>query len=205
MTKNLPPIVLASNNAGKLQEFNEILNNTHLSIIAQSDLGVPSVEETGLSFVENAILKARNASLHSGLPALADDSGLEVAILNGAPGILSARYASTETHKATDQENCKKLLSALIANSEEERVACFQCVLVLIKHAHDPSPLICQGTWHGRILFAPEGENGFGYDPLFYVPTHHCSAASLSSVVKNQISHRAQAVEKLVRRLAIKF
>ncbi len=203
--KNLPPVVLASNNLGKLREFNEILCDAHLSIIPQSGLGIPEIEETGLSFVENAILKARNASFHSGLPALADDSGLEVAILNGAPGIRSARYAGSETIKANDAENCKKLLSDLIATSEEERAARFQCVLVLIKHAHDPSPLICQGTWHGRILFDQQGDNGFGYDPLFYVPTHKCSAAELTAEVKNQISHRAQAVAKLVERLSIKL
>jgi XTP/dITP diphosphohydrolase len=203
--KNLPPIVLASNNLGKLQEFREILRDTQLSIIPQSDLGVPEIEETGLSFVENAILKARNASRHSGLPALADDSGLEVAILNGAPGIRSARYARSQTSKADDEENRKKLLSDLIATAAEERTARFQCVLVLLKHADDPSPLICQGTWHGRILFTPTGENGFGYDPLFYVPTHHCSAAELTPDIKNKISHRAQAVEKLVRRLRIKL
>jgi len=203
--KNLPPVVLASNNLGKLQEFNDILGDTYLSIIPQSNLDIPEIEETGLSFVENAILKARNASLHSGLPALADDSGLEVAILNGAPGIRSARYAGNEANKASDDENCKKLLSDLIATSEEERAARFQCVLVLIKHAHDPSPLICQGTWHGRVLFKPQGENGFGYDPLFYVPTHQCSAAELAPAIKNQISHRAQAVAKLVERLSIKL
>ncbi len=203
--KNLPPVVLASNNAGKLKELSDILCDTHLSFIPQLDLGVPEIEETGLSFVENAILKARNASLHSGLPALADDSGLEVAILNGAPGIRSARYAGSETTKASDSDNCRKLLSDLIATSEEERTARFQCVLVLIKHAHDPSPLICQGTWHGRVLFTPQGQNGFGYDPLFYVPTHQCSAAELSLTIKNQISHRAQAVAKLVRRLSIKL
>lgn len=204
-SRNLPPAVLASNNPGKLKEFREILADTHLSIIPQSDLGVPEIEETGLSFVENAILKARNASLHSGLPALADDSGLEVAILNGAPGIHSARYAGNGIGKTSDAENCKKLLSDLIATSEEERAARFQCVLVLIRHAHDPSPLICQGTWNGHILSTEQGENGFGYDPLFYVPTHQCSAAELSSVVKNQISHRAQAVSKLVQRLSIKL
>lgn len=202
--KNLP-IVLATNNIGKLQEFGEILGDTHLSIIPQSDLGVPEIEETGLSFVENAILKARNASQHSGLPALADDSGLEVDILNGAPGIHSARYAGNETTKANDEENCKKLLSDLIATSEEERTARFQCVLVLLKHAHDPSPLICQGTWKGRILLAASGKNGFGYDPLFYVPSHGCSAAELTPIIKNQISHRAQAVAKLIRRLSIKL
>lgn len=203
--KNPPPVVLATTNLGKLEEFSEILGNAHLSIIPQSDLGVPEAEETGLSFVENAILKARNASLHSGLPALGDDSGLEVDILNGAPGIHSARYAGNKVTKTSSAENCKKLLSDLIATSEEERTARFQCVLVLLKHAHDPSPLICQGTWEGRILLKASGGNGFGYDPLFYVHSHQCSAAELTPAVKNRISHRAQAAEKLIQRLSLKL
>lgn len=202
--KNPPPVVLATNNLGKLQEFADILGNAHFSMIPQSDLGVPEVDETGLSFVENAILKARHAAEHTGLPALADDSGLEVDILNGAPGIRSARYANTPS-KPTPEENCKKLLSDLIATSEEERTARFQCVLVLLKHAHDPSPLICQGTWEGRIISTPRGENGFGYDPLFYVSTHGCTAAELSSRIKNSISHRAQAITKLVQGLHLKI
>lgn len=203
--KNPPPVVLATNNSGKLKEFAEILGDVHLSIIPQSDLEIPEIEETGLSFVENAILKARNAAYHSGLPALGDDSGLEVDILNGAPGIHSARFAGNAINKANDEENCKKLLSDLIATSEEERTARFQCVLVLLKHAYDASPLICQGTWEGRVLFTSQGENGFGYDPLFYVPTHHCSAAELAPGVKNQISHRAKAIAKLIQRLSIKI
>lgn len=200
--KPIPPVVLASSNLGKLQEFKEILRDVHISIIPQSDLGVTEIEETGLSFVENAILKARNASKQTGLPALADDSGLEVDILNGAPGIYSARYAGAA---ANFPENCKKLLSDLIAAAEEERTARFQCVLALLKHATDPSPLVCQGTWEGRILFAPTGSQGFGYDPLFYVPTHGCSAAELPANVKNRISHRAQAIAKLLQELRTKF
>lgn len=204
--KNPPPVVLATNNLGKLREFTDILGNIHLSIIPQSDLSVPEVEETGLSFVENAILKARHAAKHTGLPALGDDSGLEVDILNGAPGIRSARYAgNANNHKPSDADNCKKLLSDLIAAAEEERTARFHCVLALLKHAHDPSPLICQGVWEGRILFTPRGDNGFGYDPLFYVLTHSCTAAELSTLVKNQLSHRAQAVAQLVQRLHFKF
>jgi len=203
--KNPPPVVLASNNPGKIKEFAEILGNIHLSIIPQSDLDVPEIEETGLSFVENAILKARTASLHSGLPALGDDSGLEVDILNGAPGVHSARYAGGGATKATAEANRKKLLSDLIATSEEERTARFQCVLVLLKHAHDPSPLICHGTWEGRILFEPRGENGFGYDPIFYVSAYDCSAAELPTEVKNKISHRAMAVAKLIQGLCLKL
>jgi XTP/dITP diphosphohydrolase len=200
--KNSPPVVLASNNFGKLQEFKEILGDVHISIIPQSDLDVPEIEETGLSFVENAILKARNAAQHTGLPALADDSGLEVDILNGAPGIYSGRYAGPQVNFP---DNCKKLLSDLIAAAEEERTARFQCVLVLLKHASDPSPLICQGIWEGKILFTPRGDKGFGYDPLFYVPTHGCSAAELPAAIKNQISHRAQAVVKLIQSLRTKL
>lgn len=200
--KNPPPVVLASNNPGKLQEFKEILGDVHIRIIAQSDLQVPEIEETGLTFVENAILKARNAAKHTGLPALADDSGLEVDILNGAPGVYSARYAGVQ---ADFSENRKKLLSALIASGEEERTARFQCVLALIKHEHDPSPLICQGTWEGYVLLTPRGDNGFGYDPLFFVPSHHCSAAELIPGVKNQISHRAQATAKLIQLLGTKL
>ncbi|HVV69857.1 MAG TPA: RdgB/HAM1 family non-canonical purine NTP pyrophosphatase [Gammaproteobacteria bacterium] len=200
--KNPPPVVLASNNPGKLQEFREILGDIHISIIPQSDLGVPEVEETGLTFVENALLKARNAAKHTGLPALADDSGLEVDILNGAPGIYSARYAGA---KVDFSENRQKLLSDLIAAAEDERTARFQCVLALLKHDHDPSPLICQGTWEGKVLFAPRGENGFGYDSLFFVPTHGCSAAELPSAVKNQISHRAKAIAHLIQELRNKL
>lgn len=200
--KNPPPVVLASNNPGKLQEFREILGDIHISIIPQSDLGVPEVEETGLTFVENALLKARNAAKHTGLPALADDSGLEVDILNGAPGIFSARYAGT---KVNFSENRQKLLSDLIAAGEDERTARFQCVLALLKHDHDPSPLICQGVWEGKVLFAPQGENGFGYDSLFFVPTHGCSAAELPPTVKNQISHRAKAIAHLIQELQNKL
>lgn len=197
-----PVIVLASNNIGKFEEFQAILADVNISLLPQSDFGVPEVEETGLSFVENAIIKARNAAKHTGLPALGDDSGLEVDFLNGAPGIYSARYAGTH---ANFPENCKKLLSDLIAAAPEERTAHFQCVLALLKHESDPSPLICQGLWEGSVLFEPRGDCGFGYDPLFYVPTHQCSAAEMSSTIKNQISHRAQAVAKLIQRLGSKL
>lgn len=205
MHKTPPPIVLASGNIGKLQEFKDILGDIHISIIAQSDLQVPEIEETGLTFVENAILKARHAAKHTGLPTLADDSGLEVDMLNGAPGIYSARYAGHLHEKVEFAENRKKLLSELIAATEEERTARFQCVLALLKHEHDSSPLICQGTWEGRILFEERGNYGFGYDSVFYVPTHHCSAAELPPMVKNQISHRAQALAKLVQLLGTKL
>lgn len=191
-------IVLASNNAGKVRELAELLAEARIRIIPQGDFGVPEADETGLSFVENAILKARNAAQHSGLPAMADDSGLEVDALHGAPGIYSARYAGAE---ASDADNVVKLLHALESVPEAERTARFQCVMVYMRHAADPTPLICEGTWEGRILLAPQGQNGFGYDPVFYVPDQGCSAAELESAVKNGLSHRGQALRKLRRLL----
>lgn len=191
-------IVLASNNRGKIREFNELLADLDLEVHPQGEFGVPEVEETGLTFVENAILKARHAGLHTGLPAIADDSGLEVDALNGAPGIYSARYAGVG---AGDTANVEKLLGALEGVEEAERGARFQCLLVYMRHGSDPTPLICQGTWEGRILTAPVGENGFGYDPVFYVPNRTCSAAELPADVKNALSHRGQALRQLVTRL----
>lgn len=186
-------IVLASNNPGKLREI-QALAAGKLELLLQSDFAVPEVEETGLSFVENAILKARHAARHTGLPALADDSGLEVDALHGAPGIHSARY----THAgANDAENLQKLLQDLDDVPEHQRRARFQCVVVYMKHAEDATPIICQGTWEGRILTAPRGEHGFGYDPVFYVPTHHCSSAELPPAVKNTLSHRGKALRQL--------
>ena len=187
-------IVLASNNAGKVREINQLLDGTGIRVVPQGDFGVPEAEETGLTFVENAILKARNAAQHSGLPAIADDSGIEVDALHGAPGIHSARYAGPGS---SDADNLGKLLHALESVPEAERGARFQCVLVYLRHASDPTPLICQGTWEGRILEAPRGENGFGYDPVFYVPTHGCSAAELDPAIKNDLSHRGQALRRL--------
>lgn len=187
-------IVLASNNAGKVREINQLLEGAGIRVVPQGDFGVPEADETGLSFVENAILKARNAAQHSGLPAIADDSGIEVDALHGAPGIHSARYAGP---RASDADNVAKLLHALDSVPESERDARFQCVLVYLRHAADPTPLICQGTWEGRILRAPRGANGFGYDPVFFVPTHGCSAAELDSMVKNDLSHRGQALRRL--------
>lgn len=191
-------IVLASNNRGKIREFNELLTDLEIEVHPQGEFGVPEVEETGLTFVENAILKARHASLHTGLPAIADDSGIEVDALNGAPGIYSARYAGVG---AGDAANVEKLLEALQEIPEAERTARFQCLLVYMRHGSDPTPIICQGTWEGRILFEPVGENGFGYDPVFHVPTHICSAAELPADVKNALSHRGQALRQLVSRL----
>ena len=192
-------IVLASSNAGKVREFNQLLGGLNLEVVPQSRFNVADADETGLTFVENAILKARNAAQHTGLPALADDSGLEVDALNGAPGIYSARYAGAN---ASDTENLQKLLGLLKDVPEEKRGARFQCVLVYLRHALDPTPLICQGTWEGRILREPRGANGFGYDPVFYVATHAKSSAELTPEIKNTLSHRGQALRQLVSGLA---
>jgi len=193
-----PRVVLASGNAGKVREFNQLLAGAHIEVLPQSSFGVPEAEETGLTFVENAILKARNAARHTGLPALADDSGIEVDALNGAPGIYSARYAGPG---ASDQENLYKLLAALEGLADEQRGSRFQCVIAYLRHAEDPTPLICQGTWEGRILTAPRGANGFGYDPVFYVPDEGVSSAELTPETKNRLSHRGQALRKLLEGL----
>jgi XTP/dITP diphosphohydrolase len=193
-------IVLASSNPGKVREINQLLAGLNFQVRPQSDFGVEDAEETGLTFVENAILKARNAASHTGLPAIADDSGLEVDALNGAPGIYSARYAGND---ASDEANLQKLLVDIREVAEAQRTARFQCLMVYMRHAGDPTPLICQGTWEGRILFEPRGEHGFGYDPVFYVPTHDCASAELAPEVKNSLSHRGQALRKLVTALAV--
>ncbi|SEQ92427.1 XTP/dITP diphosphohydrolase [Amphritea atlantica] len=189
-------IVLASGNRGKLKEFNQVLGELGVEVIPQSQFSVPDAEETGLSFVENAIIKARHASQLTGLPALADDSGLEVDLLNGAPGIYSARFAGAG---ATDAENNQKLLKLLEGTSPEQRTARFRCVLVFMRHAEDPTPLICQGSWEGQILPLPQGDNGFGYDPLFLVPGLDIASAQLPPEQKNKISHRGQAVQQLIK------
>lgn len=190
------PVVLASNNTGKVREINELLRASRIQVVPQGTLGVPEVEETGLTFVENAILKARNAARHSGLATIADDSGIEVDALQGAPGIYSARFAGVG---ASDAANLEKLIGVLRDTPEEERSARFQCLMVYMRHGKDPTPLICQGTWEGRILFVPRGENGFGYDPVFHVPDKGCSAAELPAATKNRLSHRGQALRALVR------
>jgi len=191
-------IVLASGNRGKLKEFNDILAPLQVSVVPQSDFAVREAEETGLSFVENAIIKARNACRATGLPALADDSGLEVDALRGGPGIYSARYAG---EGASDEDNNLKLLQALAEIPDAERSARFRCVLVFMRHAEDPTPLICQGSWEGRILRQPCGTNGFGYDPLFLVPELNCASAELSPEQKHARSHRGQAVRQLLDRI----
>ncbi len=192
-------IVLATGNQGKVREINQLLESSGLETAPQSDFDVPEIEETGLTFIENAILKARNAAAHSGLPAIADDSGLEVDALQGAPGIYSARYAGSG---ASDQANLEKLLRDMSDVAEAQRGARFQCVMVYLRHAADPTPLIFQGTWEGSILAAPQGDNGFGYDPVFHVPGERCSSAELEAGVKNRLSHRGQALRKLVGALA---
>ncbi|NJO15217.1 MAG: RdgB/HAM1 family non-canonical purine NTP pyrophosphatase [Thioploca sp.] len=188
------PIVLASNNVGKLKEFAQILTTFDYQVIPQSQFEVSEVAETGLSFVENALIKARQASQHTRLPAMADDSGIEVDALQGAPGIYSARFAGIG---ASDEENNRLLLKKLAHIPEIQRTARYHCVIVYIHHPNDPMPLICQGTWEGHIIHEPRGENGFGYDPLFYVPTHHCTSAELPPEIKNQLSHRGQALRAL--------
>ena len=191
-------IVLASSNKGKVREINQVLAGLGVVVRPQGEFNVIDAEETGLTFVENAILKARNAAQHTGLPAIADDSGLEVDALDGAPGIYSARFAGAG---ASDQANLEKLLDALRDTPEEKRTARFQCLMVYMQHAKDPTPLICQGSWEGRILTTARGSNGFGYDPVFYVPTHDCSSAELPAETKNQLSHRGQALRKLLAAL----
>ncbi len=191
-------IVLATNNAGKVREIAQLLLPASIAVQPQGELGIGEAEETGLTFVENAILKARHAAHASGRAAIADDSGLEVDALRGAPGIYSARYAGAG---ADDAANCDKLLRMLDGVSADRRGARFQCVMVYLRHAQDPTPLICQGTWEGSILEAPRGANGFGYDPIFLVPDLGQSAAELGADDKNARSHRGQALRQLVRHL----
>jgi XTP/dITP diphosphohydrolase len=185
-------IILASNNQGKAKEFTALL--APHPILTQGYFNIPEVEETGSTFIENALLKARNAALHADLPALADDSGLVIDALNGAPGVFSARYAGVGS---SDADNIQKVLSALKDVPEAQRTARFICVLVLLRHAEDPLPLIAQGIWEGRILTQPQGDNGFGYDPIFWVPEQECAAAALSAEQKNRLSHRGQALRQL--------
>lgn len=191
-------IVLASGNAGKLREFQQLLAGCGFDVVPQSAYQVDNADETGLTFVENAIIKARHACHHTGLPAMADDSGLEVDALNGRPGIYSARYAGSG---ASDGDNNAKLLQELHAVPEAQRTARYHCVLAFMRHAEDPTPLLCHGSWEGRILTAARGQGGFGYDPLFFVPTHGCAAAELDKDEKNRISHRGMAMADLLATL----
>lgn len=191
-------IVLATGNKGKLAEFQHLLESLPFDVLPQSDFEVSEAIENGLSFVENALIKARHAAYLTDLPAIADDSGLEVDALNGAPGIYSSRFSG---ENATDEQNNLRLLSLLQEVPREQRTARFHCLLVYLRHAEDPTPLICQGTWEGLIGFTPEGDNGFGYDPLFYIPELGCTSAQLGKEEKNRISHRAKAMALLQERL----
>lgn len=188
-------VVLATGNAGKVRELASLLQDFGLDIVAQTDLGVESAEETGLTFIENSILKARHAAAITGLPAIADDSGLAVDALGGAPGIYSARYAGVD---ASDSQNLEKLLVALKNVPDGQRQAQFHCVLVYLRHADDPTPLVFHGVWPGEITHAPAGEGGFGYDPIFYVPSEGKTAAELTREEKSAISHRGQALKQLL-------
>jgi XTP/dITP diphosphohydrolase len=191
-------IVLASGNAGKVREINKLFSDYGINVTPQTEFDVPEAIEDGLSFVENAIIKARNAAQHSGLPAIADDSGIEVDALNHRPGIYSARYSG---EGANDQTNNDKLLQELGDLEDNRRTARYRCVMVYMRDADDPMPIIAEGTLEGRILHAPQGKGGFGYDPLFWLEAQQCAAAELSLEDKNRISHRAQASHQLVDKL----
>lgn len=192
-------VTLASSNKGKLAEFQQLLSGLNFDVVPQSEFQVPDAIENGLSFVENAIIKARHASKLTGLPAIADDSGIEVDFLNGAPGIYSSRFSG---ENATDEKNNQRLLSLLQEAEENERTARFQCLLVYMRHPEDPTPIICQGTWEGLITLNPEGENGFGYDPIFYIPEFGCTSAQLEKIQKNKVSHRGKAMALLLEQLS---
>ena len=192
-------LVLATGNEGKIRELKVLLAYKGISTIPQGDLNIPDIEETGLTFIENAILKARNASRLSNLPALADDSGLEVDFLNGAPGIYSARFSGAQ---ANDKSNRDKLLEDLASVSAEKRSARYQAVLVYLRHADDPTPIICQGTWNGSIALEEKGDQGFGYDSIFYVPEKNCHAAELDAQTKKELSHRGKATREFLSLLS---
>jgi len=191
-------IILASGNPGKLREFAALLAGMELLVVPQSEYAVDTAEETGLSFVENALIKARHAARVSGLPALADDSGISVDALNGAPGIYSARYAGM---RASDEDNLNKLIESIRDVAEPDRSARYHCVIVFLRHAEDPMPLVASGTWEGRLLEEPRGHGGFGYDPIFYLDSLQCTAAELDPAEKNRLSHRGQALRGLLEQM----
>tara|TARA_R110002110_G_scaffold65206_4_gene179937 strand:+ start:17835 stop:18446 length:612 start_codon:yes stop_codon:yes gene_type:complete len=195
-------LVAATDNQDKLKEIKSCLESLPIELIPQSFFNVPSVEETGLSFIENAILKARHAAKYSDLPCIADDSGLAVDALGGAPGIYSARYAGKD---ARAEDNIKKLLAAIKSLKGEDRQARFYCVLAFVKHYNDPTPIICQAQWEGRLLEQPVGTGGFGYDPIFFIPNLNCTAAELELEQKNHISHRAKALNEFSDKIKIAY
>ncbi|SPB16113.1 dITP/XTP pyrophosphatase [Caballeronia novacaledonica] len=197
--QGLGRVVLASNNAGKLREFASLLDAAGIELIAQGELGVPEAPEPHVTFVENALAKARHAATLTGLPALADDSGLCVRALNGAPGVYSARYASMNGGAKSDAANNARLVADLAGQAD--RRAYYFCVLVLVRHADDPEPLVAEGRWHGEVIDVPRGANGFGYDPHFFLPALNASAAELDPARKNALSHRALALRELLQRL----
>jgi XTP/dITP diphosphohydrolase len=194
-TSAIKKIVLASGNAGKVREINKLFIGSGIEVIPQTDLNVPEVPETGTTFVENAIIKARHAAEVTGLPAISDDSGIEVDALDSRPGVYSARYAG---ENANDEKNNNLMLKELQGIPEAERTARYQCLIVFMRSHTDPVPIITQGGWEGRILETPQGDGGFGYDPIFYVPTHNCSGGELALDVKNTLSHRAIALNAML-------
>jgi XTP/dITP diphosphohydrolase len=191
-------LVLASSNPGKLHEITSIMQPLNIAVLPQSQFAIPDADETGTTFVENALLKARHACIASQLPALADDSGLIIDALEGRPGIYSARYAGKDTPYP---EKLQQLLAELHTVPAEQRTARFYCAIALLRFPTDPAPLICVGQWEGHIAFSPQGAHGFGYDPIFYVADYHCTAAELDTAVKNRISHRAQALQQLMEKM----
>lgn len=194
-------LVLASANVGKIKELQQMLDKLGIEVIPQSTLNVPDIDETGLSFVENSLLKARNAAALTNLPAIADDSGLEVDFLRGAPGIYSARFSGEH---ATDASNRQKLLQLMADVPEDQRTARYQTLIVYMRHADDPTPIICQGTWEGSIATDEKGDGGFGYDSIFQVAETNCRAAELDKDTKNRLSHRGKAMAKLLSKLQLR-
>jgi len=191
-------IVFASGNVGKVREIGQLLEGLNVNVLPQSEFNVPEIEETGLTFIENAILKARNAAHHTGLPAIADDSGIAVDVLQGRPGIYSARFAGVG---ASDEENLEKLIELIKPTQAEERTARFICSMVYMRHENDPVPVITEGVWEGQLVTEPRGDNGFGYDPIFYVSSQQCTSAELPAEIKNKLSHRGQALRQLLDKL----
>jgi XTP/dITP diphosphohydrolase len=191
-------VVLASSNAGKVRELQQVFAALDMEVLPQSDFNVPNVEETGLSFVENAILKARHAAMHARLPAIADDSGIEVDALQGAPGIYSARFAG---EGASDEDNLRKLINQMSSVPAANRTARYRCALVFMRWATDPAPIVCQASWEGRLLEVPRGSGGFGYDPIFELPNRGLTAAELPLAEKNSLSHRGKALQMLIAQL----